>query len=117
MARRIARGFGSGKGLSASTRCVVDCGRGLTHRPQPICVIKGAGVERSPERPLPTGDEVWRLADAITPRYRALVLTAGFIGLRWGELLGLQRDDIDLNLRVVHVRRSLIEDNGTHSTR
>ncbi len=78
------------------------------------CVIKGAGIERSPERPLPTGDEVWRLAGAIAPRYRALVLTAGFVGLRWGELLGLQRNDIDLSLRVIHVRRSLVENDGIH---
>lgn len=36
------------------------------------------------------------LADAIVPRYRALVLVAGFAGLRTDESLGLTRGDIDL---------------------
>jgi integrase len=76
------------------------------------CRVKGAGVERAPERPLPTGDEVWRLADAIEPRFRALVLTAAFVGLRWGELIGLQRADVDLDARVVHVERQLVEVDG-----
>jgi integrase len=76
------------------------------------CRIKGAGLERSPERPLPTGDEVWALADAIEPRYRALVLTAAFVGLRWGELLGLRREDVNLDARLVHVSRQTIEVDG-----
>jgi len=76
------------------------------------CSVKGAGVERSPERPLPTGDEVWQLADAIAPRYRCLVLSAAFVGLRWGELCGLRRCDIDLRSRVIHVSRSIVEVDG-----
>jgi integrase len=76
------------------------------------CRLKGAGVERSPERPLPTGDEVWALADRIDERYRALVLTAAFVGLRWGELLGLRRADLDLETRTVHVVRQVIEVDG-----
>jgi integrase len=61
---------------------------------------------------LPSGDEVWALAAAIEPRYRSLLLTAAFVGLRWGELLGLRREDIDLISRVVHVSRQTIEVNG-----
>jgi integrase len=76
------------------------------------CRLKGAGIERSPERPLPTGDDVWALADAIDDRYRALVLTAAFVGLRWGELLGLRRSDVDLETRTVHVLRQIIEVDG-----
>ena len=75
------------------------------------CRVKGAGVERAPARPLPTGDEVWQLADACD-RYRALVLVASFVGLRWGELVGLRRRDIDLDERVVHVSRQLVEIDG-----
>ena len=76
------------------------------------CRVKGAGIERSPERPLPTGDEVWGIADAIDERYRALVLMAAFVGLRWGELLGLRRSDVDLETRTVHVLRQIIEVDG-----
>ena len=35
-------------------------------------------------------------ANAIDDRYRALVLVAGFAGLRTGENLGLRRADVDL---------------------
>jgi integrase len=40
------------------------------------CRIKGASVKKSPERPVLTIGEVYALADAIGPRYRALVLLA-----------------------------------------
>jgi integrase len=76
------------------------------------CMVKHAAVERAPVRPMPTGDEVWALADAIEPRYRALVLTAAFVGLRWGELVGLRRGDIDCERRVVRITRSMIEVDG-----
>jgi hypothetical protein len=46
------------------------------------------------------------------PRLRALVFLAGFCGLRPGELLGLERRDIDLLHRVVHVRRQAHEITG-----
>ena len=36
------------------------------------------------------------LADAIEPRYRVLVLLAVFASLRWGELMGLRKTDLDL---------------------
>lgn len=39
---------------------------------------------------------VFKLADSISAPLRALVILAGFVGLRTGELLGLRRCDIDL---------------------
>ncbi|NNB96678.1 site-specific integrase [Corallococcus exiguus] len=39
-------------------------------------------------------------------RWRLLFLVAAWCGLRKGELLGLKWDDVDLNERVIHVRRS-----------
>ena len=45
------------------------------------CRIKGASVEKSPERPVLTIGQVYALADAIGPRYRALILLACFCGL------------------------------------
>lgn len=67
------------------------------------CTIKGAGIERSDERPVPTVAQVFALADAIEPRFRALVLLAALGGLRRGELLALRRRDVDLLHRTVTV--------------
>jgi len=57
---------------------------------------KGAGIERTPERPFIDTATVLDLGDAIEPRLRALVYLAAFATLRSGELLGLERRDIDL---------------------
>lgn len=80
--------------------------------PRNPCVLKGAGRERSPERPVATIEQVYALADAIEPRYRALVLTATFTGLRLGELLGLRRVNLDLlhaSVRVVEQLQELAD--------
>lgn len=68
------------------------------------CAIKGAGVEPCEERAIPSLAEVYALADAVMPRYRALVLLAAFGGLRRGELFALKRQDIDLLHRTVNIR-------------
>jgi len=60
------------------------------------CILKGVGVESSPERPVATVAEVMALADAVGERHRALVLLATFASLRLGELAGLRRRDVDL---------------------
>lgn len=60
------------------------------------CRIRGGGQEHHAERPMVPTSLVLDLADAIGPRYRALVLVAGFAGLRTGESLGLRRADVDL---------------------
>jgi len=51
----------------------------------------------------------YALADAVGSRYRALILLACFCGLRWGELAGLQRGDIDTERRTIRVARQLSE--------
>jgi integrase len=53
--------------------------------------------------------EVQRLADAIEPRYRLLVLLAVFGSLRWGELMGLRRSDFDVDAGLVRVERAVSE--------
>lgn len=55
-------------------------------------------MERSPKRPLPTGDGVWKLAGTIAPCFRALILVAAFVGPRRGELAALRRADIDIDI-------------------
>ena len=72
-------------------------------------------VERHEMRFLTT-DEVARLADAIHPRYRALVLLGAYGGLRIGELAGLRRDRVDILRRRVEVAEILVEVAGRIST-
>lgn len=71
------------------------------------CRIKGAGVEHPAERPVLTLPEVFKLADSIEGRYRMLVLLAVFGSLRWGELMGLRKTDLDLTLGLVCIERAL----------
>jgi integrase len=59
-----------------------------------------------------TAEEIERLADAIDERYRAAVLVMGYMGLRRGEIAGLQRSDIDLKKKTLSVNHSLAEVNG-----
>ncbi len=73
------------------------------------CRIKGAGQERSPERPVLTLRGVFALADAFERRYRLLVLLAVFCSLRWGELAALTRADIDPATGTVTVRAGVVE--------
>jgi integrase len=73
------------------------------------CRIKGAGLEKSPERPVLTVPEVFTLAEVINPRYSALVLLGTFGSLRWGELAALRRSDIDLEAGTIRVERQLTE--------
>ncbi|MHB1534023.1 MAG: tyrosine-type recombinase/integrase [Acidimicrobiales bacterium] len=78
----------------------------LTRNP---CLLKGAGVERPAERPVASVAEVAALADAVEGRYKAMVLLATWGGLRFGELVGLTRGDLDLAKRTVRVVRQVQE--------
>jgi integrase len=71
------------------------------------CRIKGADREHSPERPVLTVTQVYALAEAVSLRYRALILLAAFTSLRWAELVALRPGDIDLDARTVRVTRQL----------
>jgi integrase len=74
------------------------------------CRIKGGSVEPdyrlSYEEP-PDADEVRALAAAVPEDYRAMVLLAGFGGLRWGECAGLQRRHVDLTAGTVRIEQQI----------
>ena len=55
-------------------------------------------------------DEIARLLAAAPERYRALLATAIFTGLRLGELLGLTWGDVDFDAGLVRVRKQLGRD-------
>lgn len=69
-------------------------------------------VQRHEMRAL-SADELQRLVSEIPDRYRALVLTGGYLGLRWGELAGLQVSAVNFLKRKVHVRSTAVDVNGT----
>jgi integrase len=70
-----------------------------------------AKVEREEMRFL-TPAQVATLADAIDPRYRALVLVGAYGGLRIGELAGLRRSRVDLLRGTVTVAEIVVEVRG-----
>ncbi len=72
------------------------------------CKVRGAGIERSPERPIVGPETVLQLAEAIGPRWRALILLAGFAGLRLRELLVLRRRHINLDAATVTVSEQIV---------
>ncbi|HET6774197.1 MAG TPA: site-specific integrase, partial [Acidimicrobiales bacterium] len=76
------------------------------------CRIKGAYQDGSPERPVATIAEVYAIADAMRPWYRALVMMAAFTSLRWGELIALRRRHLDLDGGFVVVRAAVVEVDG-----
>jgi integrase len=78
------------------------------------CTVKGAGQERAPEMRFATVAQVAAVADAIGPRYRALVLVAAYGGLRWGELVGLRVKRVDLLHGRVSVAEQVAEVTGKH---
>jgi len=76
------------------------------------CTLKGAGTERHAEMQIATPEQVAELAAAVGPRWEALVFAAAYTGLRWGELAGLRRCDVDLERNLLTVARKLGEVNG-----
>lgn len=59
-----------------------------------------------------TADEIRLLSEAIDPRWRVMVLTAAYTGLRLGEITGLTVDNVNLLARRITVTKQLTESNG-----
>lgn len=77
----------------------------IDHNP---CHIRGAGTTKRAKVIEPaTVAELAALVEALPERYRALALLAGWCQLRFGELIGLRRMDIDLDRAVVRVRQGV----------
>jgi integrase len=54
---------------------------------------------------IPTPQEISRIVNAVTDKWRPILLTAIFTGLRSSELRGLQWRDVDLKRGHIHVRQ------------
>ena len=84
------------------------------------CTIKGGQSTNTGRKVLPPTDaELDIIVDAITPRFRALVLLAAWGGLRYGEATELRRNDLtitrgyDGEITLIRVR---VERGVTHTT-
>ena len=77
--------------------------------PRNPCTVRGAGVSRTAERSVATVEQVTALAEAVPPRYRMLVLLAAWSGARWGELVALTRDNLDLENGRMTIDRQYVE--------
>jgi integrase len=77
--------------------------------PRNPCHIDGAGKEESDERQIVPLPVVFEIAKAVPVRYRALVLLATFADMRWGELAGLRRENIDLEACEIRITETLAQ--------
>jgi integrase len=74
------------------------------------CRVKGVGVERSPERPAASVAEVTAALEVVPERLRPAFMLAAWCQLRRGEILGLQRRDVDVTKRRLRIERSFVVD-------
>lgn len=72
-------------------------------------------AESKREQQFLTHSQTWDLAEAIHPRFRAMVLVAVFGGLRHGEICALRRKHIVPERNQVVVRETLVDVRGTPS--
>ncbi len=79
--------------------------RGLWRGPNPVREVEKRKVPRRLPRFL-REDEVEPLLRALAPEWRSLFATAIYTGMRKGELLGLQRPEVDLAAGTIAVARS-----------
>ena len=81
---------------------------GLGQRNTALTIFR-AGKEESDEREIVPLPVVFEIAKAVPVRYRALVLLATFADMRWGELVGLRRENIDLEACEIRIKETLAQ--------
>jgi len=77
------------------------------------CRVRGGGSSKRVKKIKPaTLAELEALVTAMPERYKVLVLLAAWCGLRFGELAGLRRGDVDTKDGVLHVCRGVVRTKG-----
>jgi integrase len=77
------------------------------------CVIRGAGTTRRKIKPRPAAvEEITTITNAMPAEYQAVILLASWCAMRFGELVELQRGDVDLKDGVVRIRRAAVRVDG-----
>lgn len=73
------------------------------------CTVRGGGQASTAKKVRPLiPRELAALVAALPPRYRVLALLGCWCSLRFGELAGLQRADVDLDAGLLFVRRGVV---------
>jgi len=79
------------------------------------CKVKNAASESATERPVATVAELAVAVAAVPARYRLAPLLAAWCQLRRGEILGLQRQDVDLLHDTIKIERTwVLQTDGKH---
>lgn len=74
------------------------------------CRVSGGGQARTVKRIRPATDiELGDIAARVPEKYKAMVLLGAWCSMRFGEMAGLQRQDLDLTEEVVFVRRAIVK--------
>jgi integrase len=77
------------------------------------CMIRGAATAQRKSQTRPASlAELDTIVAAMPERFQAMVLLASWCALRFGELVELRRRDVDLEDRVVRVRRAAVRVDG-----
>lgn len=79
----------------------------LVGRGNPFAVRGGGSSPSRKREELATAAEVDVMLATIRPQWRALIAVGLWTGLRYGEIVGLRRSDVDLTRRVLRVRHSI----------
>jgi len=81
--------------------------RGLAAQ-NPVSAVRIRMPKRDVVRPeMPSKEELRAILQGAKPKWKPLIWTATFTGLRGSELRGLKWEDVDLKEAVLHVRRRL----------
>lgn len=75
----------------------------------PCCLEDVSRPKKKHSTVIPSEEQLGELISHVEERFKLAEYIIGFLGLRIGEVLALQRRDIDLKNNILHVRRSLIE--------
>jgi integrase len=86
-----------------------DCASGAPDQRLPRQQANQDSKSPFDERPVIPVSTLVELLDNVPPRYRALLLLATFANLRFGELAGLRRNQVDLDACEVRVNASTSE--------
>lgn len=82
--------------------------------PAQVAHIRGAGAaKRKSQTTVLEASDVAALADAMPARLRPMILLAAWCGLRFGELVALTADDVDLDAGTVSVNKAVVRVGGT----